>query len=99
MYYRFQTSDKQIRRVKFFNTPIFFPQHSIKSAYKHLTFQFVLLELVTRLIYAPLPSTHQPRPMGEYSWQVCCLLDGMLSPLLNLSSLRDIGMYKYIAAT
>ena len=55
------------------------------SAYKHLTFQFVLLELVTHLIYAPLPSTHQPRPMGEYSRQVCCLLDGMLLLLLNLS--------------
>ena len=36
------------------------------SAYKHLTFQFVLLELLsvaTHLIYryAPLPSTRQPR--------------------------------------
>ena len=33
---------------------------------KHLTFQFVLLELPNNLIYAPLPSTHQPRPTGEY---------------------------------
>ena len=45
---------------------------------KHLTFQFVLLELPNHLIYAPLPSTHQPRPTGEYKWQVCYLLDGLL---------------------
>ena len=45
---------------------------------KCLTFQFVLLELPNHLIYAPLPSTHQPRPTGEYKWQVCYLLDGLL---------------------
>ena len=45
---------------------------------KHLTFQFVLLELPNHLIYAPLPSTHQPRPTGEYKWQVCYLLDSLL---------------------
>ena len=87
MYYRFQTSDKKSGEWNFSIHQYFSTQHS-----KHLTFQFVLLELVAHLIYAPLPSTHQPRPMREYSWQVCCLLDGMLLPLLNLSSLREIGM-------
>ena len=45
---------------------IYSPEHSIISAYKHLTFQFVLLELATHLIYwyAPLPSTQ------EYTWRL-----------------------------
>ena len=53
----FQTSGKQIGIY----INIHSPEHSmyIMSAYKHLTFQFVLLELATHLIYwyAPLPST------------------------------------------
>ena len=59
---------------------------------KHLTFQFVLLELPTHLIYAPLPSTHQPRPMGEYKWWVCYLLDGLLLPLLHFKAKRNRNM-------
>lgn len=51
-----------------------FPHSTVFSAYKHLTFQIVLLELATHLIYVPLPSTHQARSMEEYSRQVCCLL-------------------------
>ena len=68
-----------------------FPQSTVLCMLKHLTFQFVLLELPNHLIYAPLPSTHQPRPTGEYKWQVCYLLDGLLLPLLHLSSLTEIG--------
>ena len=58
----FQTSGKQIRIY----INIYSPEHSIMSAYKHLTFQFVLLELATHLIYwyAPLPSTQ------EYTWRL-----------------------------
>ena len=74
-----------------FSTKIFSPEHSIMYV-KNLTFQFVLLELPSHLIYAPLPSTHQPRPTGEYKWQVCYLLDSLLLPLLHLSSLIEIGM-------
>ena len=66
---------------------IYPPEHSIISV-KHLTFQFVLLEIAT---HAPFPSAHQPRPMGEYSSQVCYLLDGLLLPLLHLSRLREMG--------
>ena len=57
--------------VIFFNTRIFFSsEHSIMLAYKHLTLQFGLLELVTHQVYAPLHSTlHSipPRPKGEYT--------------------------------
>ena len=42
----FQTSGKQIRIY----INIYSPEHIIMSAYKHLTFQFVLLELATHLI-------------------------------------------------
>ena len=62
----------------FFNTGIFFSlENSIMSAYTHLTFQFVLPELVTHQVYAPLHSTlHsiQPRPKGEYTWRVIVFL-------------------------
>ena len=65
--------------VEFFITRIMFsPEHGIMSANKHLTFQFVLLELTTHPVYAPLHSTRQPRPQGEYTWRVCCLLDGLI---------------------
>ena len=63
----FQTSGKQIRSEIFQYTNILLPRA-----------QFVLLELATHLVYAPLHSTHPPRPKGEYTWRVCCLLDGPL---------------------
>ena len=91
MYIGFSKKWQTNQRVEFFSTKIFSPEHSIMYV-KHLTFQFVLLELPNHLIYAPLPSTHQQRPTGEYKWQVCYLLDGLLLPLLHLSSLTEIGM-------
>ena len=91
MYIGFSKKWQTNQRVEFFSSKILSPEHSIMYV-KHLTFQFVLLELPNHLIYAPLPSTHQPRPTGEYKWQVCYLLDGLLLPLLHLSSLTEIGM-------
>ena len=55
----------------FITRTMFSPEHGIMSANKHLTFQFVLLELATHPVYAPLHSTRQPRPQGEYTWRVC----------------------------
>ena len=66
MYIGFSKKWQTNQRVEFFSTKIFSPEHSIMYV-KNLTFQFVLLELPSHLIYAPLPSTHQPRPTGEYT--------------------------------
>ena len=66
MYIGFSNKWQTNQEWNFLVQKYFSPEHSIMSV-KHLTFQFVLLELPTHLIYTPLPSTHQPRPMGEYN--------------------------------
>ena len=47
----FQTSGKKIRIY----INIYSPEHSIMTAYKHLIFQFVLLELATHLLVCSSP--------------------------------------------
>ena len=92
--HRFQTSGKQIRRVKFFNLHQYFsPEHSIVLQYKHLSYLsicFAWVTVATHLIYwhAPLPPTRQPRLIGENSYRLLFKL-----PLLHLSSLRKKGTW------
>ena len=81
----FQTSGKQIRIY----LNIYSPEHSIISAYKHLTFQFVLLELATHLIYwyAPLPSTQ------EYTWRLLVAI----AAFVKSKKKKERDKYKCIA--